>query len=146
MSDYTPIEVAVALARYGFNVSPEERAELLHLHFDGDCAEPEELVSCCSRDRVGFIATELAFPTAEVYVAHALERYGEEARELVLMNRAFTLGDVKGDKKDECEIEVLERVNARGEYMIVRLQRAVAYGDDEIERLNAELDEFKDGE
>ena len=84
--NYEPIEVAVALSLYGFNVSPGERAEKLYKHFDGNCAELEDLLRIMDK-KVGYAATELAPPTAEVYVIHALEKYGEEAREHVRINR-----------------------------------------------------------
>lgn len=77
---WTPIEVAVALSLYQFNVSPGERAERLWKHFGGDCAEPEELLEIMWHRAVN-AATELAPPTALVYVKMALARYGMEARQ-----------------------------------------------------------------
>ena len=79
--DYEPIEVAVALSLYGFNVSQGERAEKLYKHFDGDCAEPEDLL----RRMTDMLAFTL--PTAEVYVIQALEKYGQAARDHVRVNR-----------------------------------------------------------
>ena len=85
--NYEPIEVAVALSLYGYNVSPGRRAEKLYSHFEGACAEPDELLSYMETPRLAFAATEMAQPTAEVYIMHALERYGQEARERVEANR-----------------------------------------------------------
>ena len=84
--NYEPVEVGVALSLYGYNVSPVERAKRLHDHFKGDCAEPEELVHKLT-NMLAHAMTELAPPTAEVYVIHALARYGEEAKEYVRINR-----------------------------------------------------------
>ena len=81
---YTPIEVAIALSLYFYNVSPMERAKRLYEHFNGACADLDELSWLCS---LAWGITELAYPTAKVYVQHALERYGEEARERVRVNR-----------------------------------------------------------
>ncbi len=80
--NYTPIETAIALALYAYNVSAVTRGAKLYNHFEGDCMEPEELVHVC-HERAHAIATELPFPSAVVYVFHALEQYGEEAREKV---------------------------------------------------------------
>ena len=87
--DYTPIETAIALSLYGYNVSPGLRAERLYEHFAGACAEPEELLDCMQGKRLSFAATEMAFPTAEVYVRHALLKYGQEARARVRANRGL---------------------------------------------------------
>ncbi len=75
---YTPIEVAVALALYGYNVSPLKRALKIHEHFEGHCADLDDLVRTLT-DFTAYAATELAPPTASLYVQHALERYGKEA-------------------------------------------------------------------
>ena len=72
-----PIDIAVALDLYGFNVSAYERAKALYDHFNGCCAEMDELV----RKVDYYPATELAPPTALVYVEHALARYGVEAQQ-----------------------------------------------------------------
>ena len=80
LDDFSPIEVAIALSLYGFNVSPMERAKAIYDFFEGDCAELDTLVWIL-RERVAFVATELDYPSAEVYVSHALERYGAEAKE-----------------------------------------------------------------
>lgn len=80
MNVYSPIEVAIALSLYGFNVSVRERAQRLFEHFEGDCAEVEELEHILLA-RPAYAATEFALPTAAVYVTHALERYGNEAKE-----------------------------------------------------------------
>ena len=84
---YSPIEVATALSLYGYNVPGLERARKLFDHFEGHCMDLEELVDVLSSSRLAFAATELPFPTAEVYMQHALERYGTEATERVDVNR-----------------------------------------------------------
>jgi hypothetical protein len=84
---YEPIVVAIALALYGFNVSPVQRAKRLYDHFEGECAELPDLVDYMIK--YGSAPTGMAFPTAEVYVQHALERYGEEARHRVETERQY---------------------------------------------------------
>ncbi len=87
--NYEPIEVAIALGLYAYNVSANLRANKIYTHFDGACAEPEELLAAVMTPQV---ATELPFPSAEVYVKHALEAYGAEAKRIVLLNRKFYEG------------------------------------------------------
>ncbi len=84
--NYEPVEVGVALSLYGYNVSPIERAKKLFDHFKGDCAELESLVHTLTNMQ-SHAMTDLALPTAEVYVIHALAKYGDEAREYVKINR-----------------------------------------------------------
>ncbi len=82
---YSPIVVAIALSLYEYNVVPFERAKKLHDHFEGDCMEIQELLVILAT-RIGHEATELPYPTAKVYVAHALEAYGEEAEKRARVN------------------------------------------------------------
>lgn len=86
--NYSPIETAVALSLYLFNVPPFQIAKKLHDHFNGDCAELEDLFNYFAdrTSRKAYLATELAMPTALVLVHHALEKYGEEARGRVRIN------------------------------------------------------------
>lgn len=81
---FSPIEVAVAISLYGYNVPPGQRAQKILDHFSGNCAEPDELLRLCTDP--AYAATEFAYPTACVYVDHALQRYGSEARERVAAN------------------------------------------------------------
>lgn len=83
---YTPIETAIALALYAYNVSAVTRAAKLYNHFSGDCMEAGDLVRVCQND-AHHIATALPFPSAVVYVFHAVEQYGEEAREKVRIEK-----------------------------------------------------------
>lgn len=90
---YSPLEVAVALSLYACNVRPLERAQRLHEAFDGECDDIHGLFSTLV-NQGEFAATELAPPTAYVYVQHALERYGEEARRRVESEMRSFLGDI----------------------------------------------------
>lgn len=83
--EYTPIEVAVALSLYQYNVSANNRARALCNHFRGDSIDRGALTFILAQ-KAGNAATELPMPTAKVYVDHALERYGEEAKERVAAN------------------------------------------------------------
>lgn len=83
---YSPLEVAVAMSLYSYNVSPYERVMAVHRHFKGKCMEPEDLFEILHGYRLAFAATELPAQSAEVYVQHALARYGEEARARVAAN------------------------------------------------------------
>lgn len=74
---------AVAMSLYKYNVSPGERAEKLVEHFGERCAEPRELLRLVNDFNW---ATEMAAPTALVYMDHALEKYSREAEERVQIN------------------------------------------------------------
>ena len=87
-SVFTPIEVAIALSLYGFNVTSHERARKLDDQFKGDCADVDEMARAVNG---GSAATELPYPTAKVYVQHALHRYGQEARRRVRANEELRL-------------------------------------------------------
>lgn len=79
LQSWSPIEVAVALSLYAYNVSATKRAQKLYDHFQGACAELNDLVRTLY-NHSAYAPTELAYPTAIVYVNHALEVYGQEAR------------------------------------------------------------------
>ena len=81
-----PIVYSVAMSLYIFNVSPTVRAQKLYNHFEGACAEPEELLDWVDR---AYWATRMPMLTARAYLLHALERYGDEAQRRV---EAETLG------------------------------------------------------
>ena len=83
---YSPIETAVALSLYGYNVSPMVRAERLYNQFAGNCAELSDLLFTLTHSPA-YAATELAPPTASLYVKQALEEYGEEARNRCRVNQ-----------------------------------------------------------
>ena len=77
---YSPLEVAIALSLYAYNVSVAQRAKKLWDCFDGDCMELPEIIDILLA-RPAYIATELPLPTASAYVQHALELYGSQARQ-----------------------------------------------------------------
>lgn len=68
----------IAMSLYKFNVRQGERARKIWDHFGGNCADPDTL---CDYVDSRFWATEMPLATAKVYLQHALERYGEEAKE-----------------------------------------------------------------
>jgi hypothetical protein len=80
MNPLTPVEIAMALSLYAYNVSPQQRAAELYHHFRGACMEMDELTYILTH-RGPYAATELPYPTAKVYVEHALARYGKQAVE-----------------------------------------------------------------
>lgn len=82
---YTPIEVAVALSLYAYNVDAGTRAHRLYDHFQGACLDSDDMIDLLQR-KSAYAATELPYPTAKVYVEHALARYGQEARERCAIN------------------------------------------------------------
>lgn len=88
-ASYSPIEVATALSLYGFNLAPSLRAQKLYDHFEGDCADLSDLMAYM--EDYGSAATGMAYPTALVYVQHALDRYGEEAVHRVYVNHQASL-------------------------------------------------------
>jgi hypothetical protein len=71
----------VALSLYAFNVPPSVRAKRIHDHFDGDCMDLEELIRAVDSP---YAMTELPFPSARLYLQHAIEAYANEALERVL--------------------------------------------------------------
>src|ERR1700692_1447106 len=77
---YSPIVVAIALSLYGYNVSAGERANRLYQHFNGECMDEVEMIDLFQGRRAAYVATELPYPTALVYVQHAMDRYGKEAQ------------------------------------------------------------------
>lgn len=103
MSKYTSLEVSVAISLYHYNVPPVTRAKKLYEHFGGNCAEPEELVRIL-HETPHIFATELAQPAARVYIQHALEKYGQEARERVFMND-MPFEDIVDGKKPKLDID-----------------------------------------
>ena len=87
MRAYSPIEVAISLSLYAYNVSAVERARRIHDRLRGDCAGMDELVRIMS-DYSGYAATELSYPSAAVYVQQALDECGEAASQRVRLSAA----------------------------------------------------------
>lgn len=76
----SPLDIAVAISLYQYNVMPSVRAERLYAHFDGYCMDVDDMISLFQGPMAAYAATELPAPTAAVYVQHALEAYGHEAQ------------------------------------------------------------------
>ena len=127
--NYEPVEVGVALSLYGYNVSPVERARKLHDHFEGDCADPESLVHTLT-NKSAHAMTELAPPTAEVYVIHALEEYGQEARERVRINRT-PIDDLRIDLSSISTSLRLDRSSWENLFSVIKLCVPVILEPDE---------------
>lgn len=77
------LSAAVAMSLYQYNVSPGHRAERLYEHFEGNCAEPDKLLTLVDSRQ----------PTALVYLSHALIKYGDEAAERVYVNGQMSLNE-----------------------------------------------------
>lgn len=122
-----PLALAVALSRYTYNVDAVTRAKALYEHFGGDCAPIERLVEVCHTNSA-MIVTELAPPTAAVYVNHALELYAEEAMQWVLINR---MGSSMFPPPWDGEDKIAEKVDAAAKNVVELLNRAVKEDRDE---------------
>ena len=72
------IDDHIAVSLYQYNVNSFERADKIFQHFNGECADMHELVRLVDHKNW---ATEMALPTAKLYLQHALDRYGVEATE-----------------------------------------------------------------
>jgi hypothetical protein len=77
------IVAAMAMSYYQYNVRPLERAEKLFNHFEGACSDLATLVDLVDHKNW---STEMAYPTAVVYLNHAMERYAEEAAQRCKLN------------------------------------------------------------
>ena len=80
------LSTCLAISLYTYNVSPGERAEKLYKAFQGNCAEPDELLILVDNPHW---ATQMAAPTALAYLRHAIDRYGTEAQERTRVNLHF---------------------------------------------------------
>ena len=90
------IVVAIAVSLYGFNVSASERAERIYEHFGGACMDVHDLVELLD-NRGKFAATELPYPSAKVYVEHAMARYADEAYQRAAANERVPAMRVEGE-------------------------------------------------
>jgi hypothetical protein len=80
-NDY--LVAATAMSLYQYNVAPIERAQKLYDHFQGACATMDDLLELVDHTHW---ATQMAAPTALVFMDHAMARYGQEAEERVQVN------------------------------------------------------------
>lgn len=83
LSSHYSLAVCTAMSLYKYNVSPGERAEKLYSEFKGACAEPNELLELVDNPHW---ATQMAAPTALLYLQHAIDKYGSESVERVAAN------------------------------------------------------------
>lgn len=75
----------IALSLYAYNVSPYHRAKKLYEHFNGNCMELQDMAEIFM-NKNAYAMTELPYPTAKVYLSHALHKYYDEAMIRVLGN------------------------------------------------------------
>lgn len=80
---HNALVAAVAMSLYKYNVALHERVEKIYSHFNGACAEETELMHLVENFNW---ATEMAAPTALVYMQHALARYRLQAEDRVRIN------------------------------------------------------------
>lgn len=101
---------AIAVSLYSYNCNVADRAAALWREFNGECADLPDLERwCLSRSW----ATEMPYPTARAYLAHAIAVYGAEAEDRVrceeeqerqrrdLVGNMFHL--LKGDDDEEAK-------------------------------------------
>ncbi len=81
---HDPLVNGIAMSLYQYNVNSFERADKLYRHFGGACEEVRLMQLLVDHKNW---ATEMAYPTAAAYLAHAIERYGSEALDRVEANR-----------------------------------------------------------
>lgn len=81
----TSIVTVTAVSLYSYNVDPLTRATKLFQHFNGECADLDDLIRWVD-DRNW--ATEMPYPTAVAYLKHAVDKYGEEATRRCAINSA----------------------------------------------------------
>ena len=78
--EYSPLEAGIALSLFLYNTADAEVIKRIWDHFEGHCAEPQDLYEYLTKRR-HCIMTELALPTANYLMTMALEKYGQDAKE-----------------------------------------------------------------
>jgi len=88
--DLTPLDIAVALSLYQYNISPNACAQAIYDYYDGHCMELVDLIIAVKH---GHAATELPAPSAKQYVRMAIAQYGEEAKSRNEINLTYMTED-----------------------------------------------------
>lgn len=83
MSGKYDIAPAIAMSLYQYNTPAPFRAEKLYRAFRGNCLPLDELTQLV--DSANW-ATAMPYPTASLYLGHAMEKYGAEAYQRVIAN------------------------------------------------------------
>lgn len=102
---YGPMEVAIALALYDFNVPAAARAKRLEAALPGEDVDLMAVTAILHSDAISF-ATRLHPNVAETYMRFALEAYGAEAKrraQVAGFGRAHGLGEEAGEQDVSAE-------------------------------------------
>jgi hypothetical protein len=80
--EYSPVEIALALCLFDYNVDPSEKALLILEESKNlvTISEMRKLKSLLMKDQY---ITALPIPTVRIYVKAALKKYGKEAKRRV---------------------------------------------------------------
>lgn len=94
-----PLVVFAALSNYQYDVSPGERAQKLFDHFGGACMELDGLVRMMAKGTS--LCNGLPFPTAKVYLEHAMAHSGSHAVRWVHAQRSVDAEGVLKRARDK---------------------------------------------
>ncbi len=89
MNEYEPVEVAIALALYAYNVSANDRVDAMHREAGRPLRVDHQFFQMVERMGHPSVVTKLDQRNADAYVRCAMMAYGEEARCRVQTNRQY---------------------------------------------------------